>query len=79
MKCLSRFYRRGAEIIAGVTGFIGASVISGICEPPPPNPFDVSTITFDASPVQTLGLGVLGALALIFIVKKAAGFLGSRG
>lgn len=79
MKFFSRLYRRGVEIIAGVTGFISASVISGFCEPPPPNPFDVSTITFDASPVQTLGLGILGALALIFIVKKAAGFLGGRG
>lgn len=63
-----------SQVIAGVIGFIGASAVPGFC-----TGWDVSSISFDAGPVQTLGLGVLGALALIFIVKKAAGFLGSRG
>lgn len=71
---VKRMINRAGLAIAGVTGFIGASAIPSFA-----TGWDVSSITFDAAPVQTLGLGVLGALALIFIVKKAAGFLGSRG
>lgn len=37
---------------------------------------DPSTITLDTTPVETLGLTILGALAVIWVARKVIGFLG---
>ncbi len=37
---------------------------------------DPSSITLDTTPVETLGLTVLGALAVIWVARKVVSFLG---
>ena len=37
---------------------------------------DPSTIALDTTPVEVLGLTILGALAVIWVARKVVGFLG---
>ena len=51
-----------------VTASFGASVSFGAIDP--------STIALDTSPVEVLGLTILGALAVIWVARKVVSFLG---
>lgn len=73
-----KFFKKMSVCCSALVAMLFALVSPAFCEPPPTWGEQVGAISFDVAPVQTLGLSILGALALIWVVKRIVSFLGGR-
>ncbi len=67
---MKKFLTSMKSKVLGAVGF--AAVATGSANAA----IDPSSITLDTTPVETLGLTILGALAVIWVARKVVGFLG---